>query len=132
MKYPRLADKQDLRRKLMDEDIVDLKAEYAGTYPFRGSSYRRWAIAKGSKLGVSLTTIYYHTNPSYQAKMKAKNAKAHSKVNMSDYEAHRASETKRIVERWDRNPALREWHYMQSAKHEKRTKRKTVMGKPIE
>ena len=101
----------------MDQDIVDLKAEYTAAYPFRGSSYRRWAIAKASELGVSPTTIYYHTNASYQAKMKAKNAKNHSKADMADYEAHRAAEMKRRVERWNRNPALRTYNKSLVAKH---------------
>ena len=114
----------------MDQDIVDLKAEYTEAYPFRGTSYRQWAIAKGSKLGVSLTTIYYHTNPSYQAKMKANNAKAHSKADMEDYVAHRAYEARLRVERLDRNPALREWTYRLAAKY--RLNRKTCLGKPID
>lgn len=132
MKYPRISDSQDLRRKLLDKDIVALKAAYTLDYPFQGSSYRKWVIAKASELGVSPSTVYYHTDASYQAKMKAKNAKAHSKADMADYVAHRAAEIKRRVGRWDRNPALREWHYQVSAKAQKRGKRKTVMGKPIE
>ena len=132
MKYPRLSDKQDLRRKLMDEDIASLKVSYAKDHPFKGTSYRQWAMGKASELGVSDGTIFYHTNDSYNAKMKAKNAKAHSKVaDPKDYARHRAQESKRRVERWDRNSDLREWHYRVSAKNEKRVQRKTVLGKPL-
>ena len=77
MKYPRLSDRQDLRRKLMDKDIASLKVAHAKDYPFKGISYRKWTMAKASELGVSPATICYHTNPNYQAKMKAKNSKAH-------------------------------------------------------
>ena len=132
MKYPKLADKNDLRRKLMDEDIACLKTSYTKDYPFKGSSYRQWAMAQASELRVSEATIYYHTNPDYQAKMKTKNARAHSKAHdLEDYEAHRAAEIQLRMRRWDRNPDLREWHYNVSAKNEKRAKRKTVMGKPL-
>ena len=133
MKYPKLSDKQDLRRKLMDKDISSLKVSYAKDYPFKGMSYRKWAIGKASELGVSSATIYYHTDVSYQAKMKAKNAKAHSKANdLKDYEAHRTAEIKHRKDRWDRNPKLREWNYQISAKNEKRSNRKTVLGKPLD
>jgi|6_EtaG_2_1085325.scaffolds.fasta_scaffold01456_1 hypothetical protein len=132
MKYPKLSDKQDLRRKLMDKDIASLKVAHAKDYPFKGMSYRKWAIAKASELGVSPATIYYHTDASYQAKMRVKNAKAHSKAhNPEDYQAHRSNEIKSRMSRWHRNPALREWHYNVSAKNEKRSQRKTVMGKPL-
>jgi len=131
MKYPKLSDKQDLRRKLMDEDIASLKIAHAKDYPFHGTSYYQWKVAKALEFGVSSFTIYYHTDPNFQAKIKAKNAKAHSKANMDDYENHRATESKRRVERWSRNPDLREWHYQVSAKNEKRTKRKTVLGQPL-
>ena len=132
MKYPKLSDKQDLRRKLMDEDIASLKVSYANDYPFHGTSYRQWAIAMAAEFGVSPATIYYHTDASYQAKMKAKNAKVHSKAaDPADYALHRAAEIRHRMNRWHRNPALREWHYQVSAKNDKRTKRKTVLGQPL-
>ena len=131
MKYPRLSDQQDLRRKLMDEDIEALKISYASDYPFHGTSYHQWKVAKAAEYGVSPSTIYYHTDASNQAKVKRKNANAHSKANMDDYENHRASESKRRVERWSRNPDLREWHYQVSAKNDKLRKRKTVFVKPL-
>ena len=74
----------------------------------------------------------YHTDENYQALMKAKNAKAHSKDNMEDYERHRSQEIKRRVERWGRNPKLRAWHYEVSARNEKRTPRKTSLGRIVE
>jgi len=132
MKYPKLVDKNDLRRKLLDSDIASLKVTYVKAYPFKGTSYRQWAIAQASALGVSPSTIYYHTDASYQAKMKAKNAKAHSKTrDIEDYEAHRAAEIQQRMNRWGRNPDLREWHYQVSAKNEKRSQRKTVLGKAL-
>jgi len=132
MKYPRLADRQDLRRKLMDTDIASLKTDYARDYPFRGTSARQWYIARASEYGVSPSTIQYHTDMDYQAQMKAKNAKSHSKANdLAGYEAHRAAEMVNRIDRWARNPKLREWHYNVSAKNEKRVVRKLVMGKPI-
>ena len=133
MKYPKLSDKQDLRRKLMDKDIESLKVSHAKDYPFTGISYHKWSMAKASEYGVSSATIQYHTDASYRAKMKAKNAKAHSKANdLKDYEAHRAAEIKQRLNRWNRNPDLRAWHYKVSAKNEKRAKRKTVLGEPLE
>jgi len=132
MKYPKLSDKQDLRRKLMDKDITFLKVSHAKDYPFKGTSYRQWAMGKASVLGVSPATIYYHTDASYQSKMKAKNAKAHSKEkDLEDYEHNRAKEIQLRMNRWARNPALREWHYIVSAKNEKRSQRKTVLGKTL-
>jgi hypothetical protein len=130
MRYPRLADKQDMRRKLMESDIEYLKLAYAQRPP--SISNRQWYMAMASEYGVSPSTIQYHTDMSYQANMKAKNAKAHSKIDMADYERHRANESKRRVERWSRNSQLREWHYVTSARNEKRVVRKTVLGKLLE
>mgnify|MGYP004452378005 CR=1 FL=1 len=130
MKYPKLADKNDLRRKLMDKDIASLKVAY--TQRPKAISERQWRIKMAKALGVSPATVQYHTDLEYQGKMKAKNAKAHSKTNdPEDYARHREQEIKRRVERWSRNPALREWHYRTSAKNEKRTNRKTVLGKEL-
>ncbi|PHQ84127.1 MAG: hypothetical protein COB65_06305 [Thalassobium sp.] len=129
MKYPKLVDKNDLRRKLMDKDIASLQIAHAKK-PIAVSA-RQWRIKMAKTLGVSPATVQYHTDPDYQAKMKAKNAKAHSKDNPEDYANHRAQESKRRVERWDRSPDLREWHYVISAKNEKRTVRKTVLGKEL-
>ena len=106
MRYPRLADKQDMRRKLMESDIEYLKLAYAQRPP--SISNRQWYMAMASEYGVSPSTIQYHTDMSYQANMKAKNAKAHSKIDMADYERHRANESKRRVERWSRNSQLRD------------------------
>jgi hypothetical protein len=132
MKYPPLPDKDDLRKKLMDSDIASLKAGYAQAFPFSGSSYRQWMLAKAEEYGVSHSTIQYHTNDSYRAKMKAKNASAHSKAHdLQDYEAHRAGEMNLRMLRWERNPLLREWHYEVSARNEKRSKRKTSLGRPL-
>lgn len=132
MKYPKLLDKNDLRKKLMDSDVTNLKVSYANAYPFIGTSYRQWRLGKAGEYNVSPATIQYHTDEKYQALMKAKNAKAHSKDDMADYEQHRQMESNRRVERWSRNPKLREWHYIISANNEKRTPRKSVLGKPLE
>ena len=132
MKYPRLEDKDDLRKKLMDHDVEELKIGYANAYPFEGSSYRKWRLVKAHEYGVSPSTIQYHTDDDYQAKQRAKTAKAHSKDNMEDYERHRSQEIKRRVERWGRNPKLRAWHYEVSARNEKRTPRKTSLGRIVE
>lgn len=131
MKYPKLSDKNDLRKKLMDADVSDLKASYAKAYPFVGTSYRQWRLGKASEYGVSPSTIQYHTDDKYQLMMKAKNAKAHSKDDIADYRRHRAMESSRRVERWSRNPKLREWHYVTSARNDKRANRKSVLGKPL-
>jgi|TARA_R110000824_G_scaffold92059_2_gene223579 hypothetical protein len=131
MKYPRLSDKQDLRRKLMDADIASLKVAYA-VRPTEISE-RQWRIKMALSLGVSPSTIAYHTNPDYRAKMLVKNRKAHSKaVDPEDYARHRAEEIKHRQNRLERNPDLREWHYQVSAKNEKRTQRTTVLGKPLQ
>ena len=146
MKYPKLTPDQDLRRKLMDEDIADIRQAYEDALPFPSKSEvlralgtghameseHRWMRDVAEMYGVSYSTISYYVNDEYHAKMLTKNAKAHNKANMDDYEAHRAAEVKRRVERWDRNDDLREWHYRVSAKHEKRAKRITVLGKPLD
>lgn len=132
MKYPKLVDKDDLRRKLMDKDVVALKVSYAKASPFVGSNYNQWRLVKAHEYGVSPATIQYHTDDNYQARQKAKNANAHSKDNVEDYENHRAKESRRRVERWGRNPKLRQWHYEVSARNEKRAKRKSVLGEPLE
>ena len=145
MKYPRLSDKQDLRRKLLYADIADIRKAYDDACPFptkselmrrrhRGEeveSLRQWLTEIAEIYAVSVSTIKYYTDDQYNEQMKAKNAKAHSKVDLADYEAHKAAEIKNRMNRWQRNAALREWHYRISAKNEKRRPRYTVMGKPL-
>lgn len=109
MDYPKLTDKQDLRRKLMDTDIAALQAAYTRDYPFE-VSYRQWAIGQARSLDIHFATVYYYTNDSYRAKMMAKNVKAHSKANDPvDYAKHRATEIRSRAARRKRNPALVAW-----------------------
>ena len=106
MKYPRLKDTQDLRRKLMDTDIADIQTAYRIRPD--GISDHGWYGQMASIYGVDRNTIKYYCDMDYQAKMKAKNANAHSKADMDDYIAHRDAEVKRRVGRWNRNPSLRQ------------------------
>ena len=147
MKYPKLPPEQDLRRKLMDDEIEQIRQAYRDALPFPDKSEAArsrnlgyplqtrtsWLQMMADMWDVSWGTIYYYVDDEYRAKMKAKNAKAHSKAkDLKDYEAHRAAEIKHRVERWKRNDDLREWHYRVSAKNEKRRPRYTVRGKPLD
>ena len=146
MKYPRLPENVDLRKKLMASDIADIQKAYEDALPFPTQSEvmkkRKMGIEVQSKTqwineimelyGVSYHTVYYWTNTEYREYKMEQNAKAHSKADLEDYEKHRAIEIKRRVERWSRNSELREWHYQTSARNEKRAVRHTVMGKPLE
>jgi len=146
MKYPKLHETSDLRKKLMAQDIADIRRAYEQALPFHTKSEimkrrqsglevhskAQWISQIMEMYQVSYHTIYYWTHDDYRAEKMIKNAKAHSKENgIEDYERHRAKESKRRVERWARNASLREWHYVTSARNEKRSNRKTVSGKPI-
>ena len=146
MKYPRLPDALDRRRKLMDTDIADIRLAYAEASPFpskrelmmrrltgeKVQSESQWIAEVMEMYLVSYATVYYWTHDESRTAQRLKNAKVHSKVDMVDYAKHRALEMKARVARWKRYDPLKEWQYTTSARNEKRASRKTVMGKPIQ
>ena len=146
VKYPTLPEEKDLRRKLMQKDIKEIQGDYKKYSPFPSKSEvmkrrsngeevmseSQWISGMSDTYGVSNHTIYYYIHDDYRKYKKLVNAQAHSKSkDLEDYEKHRNKENNRRVDRWNRHPKLREWHYIISAKNEKRGKRKTVLGKPI-
>ena len=145
MKYPKLPEELDLRKKLLSQDIKDIQQAYMSALPFppQGElararredpsvqSKRQWILDIAQMYGVSAHTIYYWTHDDYRAMKMLKNAKAHSKANLEDYEAHRAAEIKGRARRMKTNPKLADYHAVQSAKNERRSNRQTVKGTPL-
>ena len=143
--YPRLPEELDLRKKLLAADIKAIRKEFQERGPYHNKSEitRRWRLGLSWnserkvmlelawRYSVSYHTIYYWVKDSYRAWKREQNAKAHSKENMADYVEHRATEIKRRVERWRRYSPQWEWNARMSAKNEKRSKRKTSLGKPL-
>lgn len=117
--YPRLAPELDLRRKLMPEDILEVQVLYEHGVR-AGRSKRSVALGLAALFQVSEGTIHYWGDPAYRAQMMAKNARAHGKKrDPADYARHRAMEIARRQERFERNPALAEWHHRVSRKNER-------------
>lgn len=141
MKYPRLPENLDLRKKLLAKDIEEMQAEWPSLVSEKGHSKRSASIFLAGRYGVSPSTILYHCDEVYRVQMMAKNAKAHAKsIGLADYEAHRTKEVENRQRRIKRNPSLRLYHDVQSAKNEHRLrkdgvtplKRHTVKGIPLE
>jgi hypothetical protein len=131
MKYPRLPPELDRRRKLMPEDIAAMRRLYHEMLP-QAKSERQVLLELSEKFGVSYECVYYWTHDDYREWKRKKNAEAHSKRDIRDYVRHRARELRLRAERMKRHPPLKLWHAVVGAKNEKRCKRHTVHGIPLE
>jgi hypothetical protein len=131
MKYPRLPPHLDLRRKLMPEDIERMQKEFEELR--KNMSDRQAMLILAEKYNVSLSTVYYWVKPEYREWKRKMNALNYNKhLDPEGYVKHRAREIVNRAERMKRYPPLKLYHMVMSAKHEKRCKRKTVYGMPIE
>jgi len=132
MKYPRLPEKLDLRKKLMAQDIADIQQAYAEALPFptRSEILRRRNLKLGSVQSktqwiheimeiydVSFHTVYYWTHDEYRAEKMLINAKR-----KHEYEESRKRQR---IEAFKRFPLQYEFNKVLSAKWEKRTRRHT-------
>lgn len=145
MRYPRLPEELDLRKKLTAEDIVDIQQAYedAAPFPSRSEVMKRrhlgldtqsesqWIKEIMEMYDISYHTVYYWTHDEYRAAKMLKNAKAHSKADMKDYEDHRAKEIIGRAKRRKINSALVDYMAVQAAMHEKRSKRHSYKGIPL-
>jgi len=147
MKYPRLPEKLDLRKKLMAQDIADIQQAYAEAMPFPTKSEvmkrrhagletlseSQWIAEIMEMYQVSYHTVYYWTHDEYRDEKMLKNAKAHGKTkDLEDYEAHRANEIRARARRMKLHPDLGDYHAVQSATNEKRSQRHTCKGRPLD
>ena len=132
MKYPKLEDEDNLSKKLTSEQIRDIQTEFTRLKGWGTPTEVRKIIAKRYK--VSYSTIYYWTNEKYRNEKRKENSTYWSKIKETDYEKwykHKKDELVRRKNRMSRNPKLKLWHEVVSAKNEKRSKRKTIKGKGI-
>ena len=134
MKYPRLQDKDNLSRKLSDTDIQHIQESFQ-----QDLSHGYTATGSRNKLAqqyhVTYSTIYYWTNDNFrQAKRKKDNAYwSQQKIRDPDnWYVHKKQEITRRKARMQRNPDLKLWHAVVTAKNEKRCTRKTLKGKPLQ
>lgn len=116
----------------MPPDIVEIQELYEHGVR-AGQSKRQTALGIAKIFGVSEATIHYWGDANYRKYMLEKNALNHSKKrNPIDYAQHRTQEIRNRQARFERNPELRLYHEVQSAKNEKRSKRHLVHGQPLE
>lgn len=107
---------RDRRYKVDDEMIRSMRIMRA-----TGASYR----AIGEAHGVSGATALYWIDDAQRAKQRTKNAKR--RYSPSDTQRIQRDQNKR-KENWKADPEMRLRHTIQSAKDEKRVKRKSVKG----
>jgi hypothetical protein len=132
MKYPRLEDKDNLSKKLTDKQIEEIQIEFKNSTGHGSPTSIRNRLAM--KYKVSYATIYYWTNSNYRTQKRKENIEYWNMVKKTDYERwykHKKDELIRRKNRMERNPKLKLWHEVISAKNEKRVKRKTVKGRKI-
>ncbi len=133
MEYPKLKDVDNLSRKLTDEEIAEIQNLFAVLSVDSSKTSVRNMLAR--KYNVSYFTIYYWTNAEYRKMKREQNNKYWSEVKNTDYERwyeHKKQEIGRRRNRMLRNPELKVWNEVVSAKNEKRHKRVTVKGKKLE
>lgn len=134
MKYPRLKDKDNLSRKLLDKDIQNIR-EFFNQQLKEGHTATSIRNLLARKYKVSYTTIFYWSNDKHrQEKRKKDNVYWGNmeKVDPEKWYLHKKQEIARRRNRMVRNPELKTWNEVVSAKNEKRYKRKTVKGKALE
>jgi hypothetical protein len=134
MKYPRLPDELNLSKKLTSEQIQDLNNDFNNlSSKFKSKRLLLNFLAK--KYSVSYHTVYYWTNEKYRNEKRKKNSEYWNKMKTLDYDKwyrHKKQEIARRRNRMDRNPDLKTWHNVVSAKNDKRSKRKTMKGRRLE
>ena len=133
MKYPRLKDKDNLSRKLTDEDIKHIQEDFQQNFGKYSPTSIRNKLAQ--QYHVSYATIYYWTNDKFREEKRKKDNPYWSQLKDKDYQKwhdHKVQEINRRRNRMLRNPDLKLWNEVISAKNEKRVKRKTVRKKPLQ
>lgn len=147
MKYPKLPEELDLRKKLLAQDILDIRIAYEKAEPsFPKSlselmkrrrleglgvqSETQWINEIAEMYEVSYATVYYWIKDDSRAKQRLKNAQNHKRDSF-DYERHVAREIVNRKKRWQRYSPLWDYHALQAAKNEKRSKRLTYKGKAL-
>ncbi|MEM2259970.1 MAG: hypothetical protein QXR88_01725 [Candidatus Pacearchaeota archaeon] len=127
-KYPKLPPELDKRRKLMPEDIKEIRRLFNELITHMTE---RQAILKlAEEYGVSYATIYYWTHDKYRKEKRKKNVLTKAKW----WEKHGRDLKKEVElrkERWERFPQQKIWHFLISTKNEKRCKRHTFYGIPF-
>ena len=134
MKYPRLKDKDNLAKKLSEKHIEELQETYQSEIQ-KGYSPTSIRNKLAQHYNVSYSTIYYWTSDNYRKEKRIKNSQYWTNMKSIDYDKwleHKTKEIDRRRKRMKRNPELKLWHEVISAKNEKRVKRKTVKGKDLE
>lgn len=113
---------KDKRYKVDAETIKKIRK-----FRKRGMSYAKIAEEIGE---ISWATAYYWANDEQREKARKKNAKR--RHTPEEDKIRIARDMKRREERWKENPNARFAHEIRAALSEKRAKRKTVRGMPIE
>ena len=133
MKYPKLKDKDNLSRKLTDEDIKNIRKFFEREIK-RGYVATSIRNRLAQEYKVSYATIFYWTNDKHREQKREKDNKYWGKmkeVNPEKWYLHKKQEIARRRNRMIRNPELKLWNEVVSAKNDKRINRKTVKGKPL-
>ena len=149
MKYPRLPEELDLRRKLLSKQIEEIRERYEEVKSsFARSaevsralklglplpmSRTRWLIVIAGEYGVSRFQIWYWVNEEYRSKKRdqSKHSGDKEKIGEVRYKLRMKRETTRKRARIHRYAPLVLWEGFQSAKHEKRHRRISVKGIPL-
>jgi len=108
------------KRYKVDQDVIDSMRQMR----LSGLSYAKIGLAHG----VSGSTALYWIDEKQRLKQRKKNAKrAHSPKDLNRI----SRDMQKRRENWNTNPDMVLRHTIQSAKDEKRIKRKTVRGMPM-
>lgn len=135
MKYPRLKDEDNLAKKLTTEDVTQIQEQYNMLIQTSKLSKTNIRNMLAQQYKVSYATIYYWTNDSYRTEKRKHDNTYWTEMKNKDYDKwhqHKVREIQLRKERMKRNPDLKLWHEVTSAKNEKRVKRKTVKGKTLD
>ena len=113
---------KDRRYKVTADDIKEIRRLRK-----TGLSYAKVAEAIGD---ITWATAYYWSNDEQREKARIKNAKR--RHTPEENKARIERDIKRRAERWALDPNAKLAHEIRSALSEKRAKRKTVRGMPLE
>lgn len=120
-KYPRIKFENDARRKLTKQDIEEAKSLITS-----GWTYKR----AGEYLGVSGTTIHYHTDPEWAKQVNQKRYQSLKKqlaeMSPKERQARFYLQNQRFLERTKTDPLAREF----KAKHTYKWKKSKLGANP--
>ncbi len=132
MKYPRLPESQDLRKKIFKSDEKVIRKLVRLKMMREDISFYGACASVAKLFNVTSFTIRYHISSDYRKQINEKNNKYDRDRRRVNYREHKKREILLRANRMKRNKKLVLWNQVVTANNEKRCRRKTVLGQSLD